>query len=260
MRSSIIFAATAAAFVMPDAAVFNQIALQDETSQQKAIHQPISSSAESWWNHALDAVNVGSGAPAHGSATERLYKVVDDAINNAKDIVEDVSEDWKEMQNEFSSQLSSAVHKAKDTLTTTTTTLGGHHNFPDKTIYELIKLSDYTSKFAAIVDKHPAVVKVLNATDTKITLFAPIDEAFDKIPEHEHDKAGEEFIEAALLYHVGLGSYSARDLLKVRSIPTALTEDALGGEHQRLRTQLTLRGLTLNFYCKTVAVDIVSFP
>ncbi|KAL6887549.1 FAS1 domain-containing protein [Trichoderma longibrachiatum] len=140
-----------------------------------------------------------------------------------------------------------------------------HHHHPkhphggdsSHTIYELISKSKYTTKFAKLVDDHPHVVDVLNSTKANYTLFVPIDKAFEDIPE-DHKKPSKEFVENALLYHVGLGEYPARRILHSYTLPTALDEELLGGEPQRLRASVGLGGVKLNFYSKVVAADIAA--
>ncbi|KEY72997.1 hypothetical protein S7711_04661 [Stachybotrys chartarum IBT 7711] len=136
---------------------------------------------------------------------------------------------------------------------------GGHqHEFPEQTIYQVISDSKYTTKFAKIVDHHPDVVKLLNSTDAgNYTLFVPLDSAFEHIPEH-HKKPSDDFVEALLLYHVALGNYPAGRVLHSHTIPTALNESFLGGDAQRLRVRLGLRGVKLNFYSSLVATDFAT--
>ncbi|RFU74815.1 fasciclin domain-containing [Trichoderma arundinaceum] len=135
----------------------------------------------------------------------------------------------------------------------------GHHNDDSgsSTIYELISKSKFTTKFAKLVNDHPSVVDLLNSTDANYTLFVPIDKAFEDIPE-DHQKPSKEFIEKALLYHIGLGEYPARKILHTYTLPTAYDEDLLGGEPQRLRTSVNLGGVKINFYSKVVAADIAA--
>ncbi|KAH6609088.1 fasciclin domain-containing [Trichoderma cornu-damae] len=123
------------------------------------------------------------------------------------------------------------------------------------TIYELITRSKFTTKFAKLVNDHPAVVHLLNSTSANYTLFVPIDKAFEDIPDN-HEKPTKAFIESALLYHIGLGEYPARRILHTYTLPTAYDEDSLGGEPQRLRTSVNLGGVKINFYSKVVAADI----
>jgi uncharacterized surface protein with fasciclin (FAS1) repeats len=82
----------------------------------------------------------------------------------------------------------------------------------------------------------------------------PVDAAFDHIPD-DHEKPSKEFIEARLKYHIGVGEYRARKILGTNTIPSALDEDWLGDEPQRLRTGVSLSGVNVNFYSKVVAAD-----
>lgn len=140
----------------------------------------------------------------------------------------------------------------------------GDHDFPDLTIYQLIGLSNYTTKLHKLVSEYPDLVDALNSTDAKYTLFAPIDSAFDGIPDHHHhdgddDDDGDkkrQFIESVLKYHVGLDVYNVRTLLTTRTLPTALKEKHLGDEAQRLRASVGLGGVRLNFYSRIVAGNI----
>ena len=135
----------------------------------------------------------------------------------------------------------------------------GKHDFPDLTIYQLISLSNYTKKFAQLVDEYPSVVKVLNGTKANYTLFVPLDEAFDHIPDDDDHKPSKEQIETAIMYHVGLGRYPAKRLLFTHTLPTALEEGFLGGEAQRIRISGgLLSGLRANFITKVIPVDVVS--
>lgn len=133
----------------------------------------------------------------------------------------------------------------------------GHEKHPRLTIYELIQRSEHTTKFAKIVDEYPGIVKLLNSTAANYTLFAPTDEAFKDLPDGDDGKPHKEFVEAVLKYHIGLGEYPARRILSTHTIPTALNEELLGGEPQRLRTSIGLGGVSVNFYSKVVAANIV---
>ena len=132
-----------------------------------------------------------------------------------------------------------------------------HHGPPNHTVYELIANSKYTTKFAKLLDDHPDLVKKLNSTKANYTVFAPTDKAFEKIPEHHH-KPSKEFLEALLSYHVVEDFYPAKRVLFTHTVPTLLTGDHLAGEPkpQRLAFNVGLRGLTVNFYSRIVAINI----
>jgi uncharacterized surface protein with fasciclin (FAS1) repeats len=129
-----------------------------------------------------------------------------------------------------------------------------HHGKPNLTVYEMISKSNYTTKLAKLIDEYPDLVEKLNGTKTNYTVFAPIDSAFEKIPKHGK-KPSKEFIEALLLYHVSDDFYPAGRVLHSYTIPTLYEPDLLGHK-QRLTVRVTLKGPTINFYSKLVAVNI----
>lgn len=132
-----------------------------------------------------------------------------------------------------------------------------HHHKPNKTIYQLISSSKYTTKLTELIDEYPDLVQVLNQTTANYTLFAPTDKAFEKIPKG-HKKPSKELIKKVLSYHLSPDFYPVGKLLASYTIPTALGEEALGGEAQRLRVAFALfKGLTINFYSKVIAANIV---
>lgn len=131
----------------------------------------------------------------------------------------------------------------------------GGHDLSNYTIYELISSSNHTTNFSKLVDENEGVLKLLNSTDSNYTLFVPIDNAFEDIPE-DHKKPNKEFVEQALKYHIGLGEYPAGRILTTHTLPTTLHEAFLGGHPQRLRTSAGLSGLRVNLYSKVIAVNI----
>ncbi|KAK0628585.1 Fasciclin domain-containing protein, partial [Bombardia bombarda] len=133
-----------------------------------------------------------------------------------------------------------------------------HHGDSSKTIYELIKESKYTQRFAKLVDEHDGIKALLSDTEKKNhTLFVPTDRAFEHIPPHR-EPPPKEFILALLKYHIVPGRYPVGRVLASHTIPTELASRALGDRPQRLRVGLTLFGVHLNFYSKVVATDIVA--
>jgi uncharacterized surface protein with fasciclin (FAS1) repeats len=63
-------------------------------------------------------------------------------------------------------------------------------------------------------------------------------------------------LKKVLTYHVSPEFYPAGRVLATRTIPTALKAEAISGNPQRLATEIGLRGLTVNFYSRIVAIDI----
>ena len=127
---------------------------------------------------------------------------------------------------------------------------------PTLTIYQLVSECPEATKFAALIDEHDDLVQLLNSTDAYHTLFLPTDEAFDHLP--FKDRPSEEWIRAALQYHIAPDARTAHDLVRTETVPTVLKEDWLGGRPQRLRASLTLKGLHINFLSKIVKPNTVS--
>lgn len=127
-----------------------------------------------------------------------------------------------------------------------------HHEKPNQTVYELISKSKYTTKLAKLIDEFPELVDKLNGTKANYTVFAPIDEAFERIPKHGK-KPSKEILEKVLLYHISDDFYPAGRVLHSYTIPTLLEPELLG-HNQRLTVRVTLKGPTVNFYSKLVAV------
>lgn len=133
---------------------------------------------------------------------------------------------------------------------------GPHHgdDKPNRTVYELINESKYTTKLAKLINKYDDLVETLNSTKANYTIFAPTDEAFEKIPEHGKHPS-KEVLKDILLYHVSPDFYPAGRVLHSYTIPTLFEPEKLGHK-QRLTVRVTLRGPTINFYSKLVAVNI----
>lgn len=209
------------------------------------------SQVEHWWNSVAE------------SSREHVASLVDGSLDYARASWDAVIDAAESIQDQLRGHLTEAV----DALPTLHRVLShdGFHDFPDLTIYQLISLSNYTTKFYKLVSEYPDLVDTLNSTKANYTLFVPVDSAFDHIPEHHHHKGkdgkkkpSKKFIESVLQYHIGLDTYNARRILTTHTLPTTLDEKLLGKEPQRLRTSVGLGGVRLNFYSKVVAADIVS--
>ena len=133
----------------------------------------------------------------------------------------------------------------------------GHSHKPNQTVYELIAGSKYTTKLAELINEYDDLVELLNGTAANYTVFAPIDRAFEKIPEGA-PKPSKELLKKVLTYHVSSDFYPAGRVLTTHTVPTLLVGELLGGEAQRLSTNIGLKGLTVNFYSRIIAINIVS--
>ena len=133
------------------------------------------------------------------------------------------------------------------------------HHGSNKTIYQLISESKYTTKLAKLIDEYDDIVDVLNGTAANYTIFAPTDKAFEKIPKDGHHKPSKEFLKDVLLYHVSPEFHPAPEILAARTIPSLYREVELGlqAPPQRLSVQLSLKGVTVDYYVRVIAPNIV---
>lgn len=194
-----------------------------------------------------------------------LHHGIDRAINHHEVDLASIARIVEDVRESISKQISSVADRADALADTAHEFLGSDrpeiqgHGQPNQTIYQYIKSSDHTTKFADLIDQHENLVKLLNSTDSQnYTLFVPLDEAFDGIPDDPNNKPSKEAVEALLKYHIGVGEYPASRILTTGTIPTVLEETWLGGDPQRLRTSVGLAGVRVNFYSKVLAANIVS--
>lgn len=129
------------------------------------------------------------------------------------------------------------------------------HDKPNRTVFELINESNYTTKLAKLINEYDDLVQLLNGTKANYTVFAPTDEAFEKIPDHGK-KPSKDQLKDILLYHVVDDFYPAGRVLHSYTIPTLYTPEHLLGHQQRLTVRVTLKGPAINFYSRLVAVNI----
>lgn len=240
------FAALAASIVIPDAEIMESVAFERSPrispprkffakekqlldKFEKGVHETIDST-KSALDHAIDMA---------GGVTAEATSFGHDSASKVKSWVESAQstvEDFRELPG-----LGLEKHH--------------HHCKPNLTVYELIAKSKYTTKLAALINEYEDLVNLLNSTVANFTVFAPVDDAFEKIPE-DAPKPTKEELKDLLTYHVSGEFYPAGRVLVTRTIPTLLEGEGLGGEKQRLSTNLGLGGLTVNFYSNIIAIDI----
>jgi len=230
------FAAAASAIVIPDDVTLKSLALDDA----QHVDNPVSS----WWHSVPSADDIRTSV---GDILSTSLEALEHQAKKIHDFIPDVEIDF--FDHDGHDGHGRHPHRPP------------HRDHPDGrdpstyTIYEAIQASNYTKKFAKLVDDFPDIVQLLNSTKANHTLFAPIDKAFDKIPEH-HKEPSKEFLEKILEYHIVPGLFPAGRVLAGHTFPTLLKEDALGGRRQRLRVHLSLFGLRVNFYSKIVAANL----
>ena len=237
-------AALSTAFVIPDEQVISQIAIESHKSVESAFDKLPSK------NQVVDKLE---------QSLEKLEGTYDKAVKSSKHALDTAIEFAAEKGNDISQKVQQTGFDAGSWVESTTN-IGshGHHDKPNQTVYELIISSKYTTKLAAAIDEYPDLVVLLQGTLANYTVFAPIDSAFEKIPK-DAPKPSKEALKKILLYHISPEFYPAGKVLVTHTVPTALTVDTVGIGPQRLSTNIGLRGLTVNFYSRIIAIDIVSY-
>jgi len=252
-------AALTSAFVIPDEQITEQLIIQNQEKAQSTFDK-VEDNVEGLWSSVEDTVK--DAVAFSGNAFDNAIHSVSDVAGKAKSTFECHASMVKWDVQEWLDSAVTTIEEEVDIFD------GPHkkpkhpphhghgpHHKPNQTVYELISGSKYTTKLAKLIDKFPDLVKTLNGTEANYTVFAPTDKAFEKIPEHGKHPS-DDLLKKVLLYHVSPDFYPAGRVLVTHTIPTALSEDSLGGEPQRLRVGLGLKGLAVNFYSRIVAVNI----
>lgn len=235
-------ALSASAFVIPDEHVMSQVAIESHKV------------SDSFFDH----------LPTKNQVIDTVKHTLSDVVRNSRNAFDQAVESAESAGKDIWSQSKQTTFDAESWLASKSHCLDhhghhGHHGHgqkPNKTVYELISESKYTTKLAKLINEYDDLVTLLNGTAANYTVFAPIDSAFERIPE-DAPKPSKEEIKRALLYHVSSEFYPAGRVLVTHTIPSSLPEEILGGELQRLSTNIGIRGLTVNFYSRIIAVDIV---
>ncbi|KAI1631277.1 Fasciclin domain-containing protein [Biscogniauxia mediterranea] len=234
------FVVTAVAVVIPDEVTANQLVLETEQQQQpeKSEKTPYLSS---WWGDLTSFFD-----DLRNTADETFALSLDffeGQISKAGDVLPEIN-----LLPPSAQDISGDHHHPPP----------GHHRLTNLTVYQAIKASNFTKRFAALVDEFPDIVESLNSTEANSTLFVPLDKAFEKIPHHGDGKPPKEFLEKVVKYHILPGYFPAGRVVVHRTLPTALESKALGDRPQRLRVSLGLFGVRINFYSTVKVVNIFS--
>lgn len=259
-------AAAASAFVIPEQFTLEALSPQNQDTEQTSQHPFWEKvhSVETFWEDLEEEFTHAAGCARH-QFTDVIDSAYDTAVKYGKDFQDAFAgEAWLETEDYDLDLFEAPPHHGPP-----------HHGPPghgppgkkpgkkphhpphhfNQTVYEMISKSKYTTKLAAAIDEFPDLVELLNGTKANYTLFAPTDRAFEKIPKHA-PKPPKEFLKKLLTYHVSPEFYPAGRILVSRTVPSALEAEFIGKVPQRISTQISLRGLTLNFYARIVAVDI----
>ena len=257
--------ATATAIVLPEDEVMRQIAIEDH-SGQSLFHQieaslPTGDQVKHTVDDTLSSLFRGSK-----NALDDAFDWASTEVRTAEDYL---TEGYFDAKNWLACSMEELDHQDHDGPP--------HHGPPHKpgrdrphrpphhkphksnlTVYELINFSKYTTKLAELINGDADLVKLLNSTEANFTVFAPTDEAFAKIPDHDKEPS-KELIKKVLSYHISPEFYPAGRILVSRTVPTLLDGKYLSGDPedtpQRISTSIGFRGLTLNFYSRVIAVN-----
>ncbi|KAK4696937.1 hypothetical protein P7C71_g1047, partial [Lecanoromycetidae sp. Uapishka_2] len=239
-------AVVSTAFVIPDEALTNQIAIQSPQDHAESVFDKLPSKDEAI-NQFEDSVS---------KLIDTSKSAFDQAVDYTSQSGEGAYHKIHETAFDAKSWLDTAANSVEDFGKHGKHGHHGHCHKPNKTVYELIASSKYTTKLAALINEYEDVVTLLNGTLANYTVFAPTDKAFEKIPEHA-PKPSKEDLKKVLLYHVSADFYPAGKVLVTHTVPTLLeVPETLGIGPQRLSTNIGLKGLTVNFYSRIVAIDI----
>ncbi|KAI4238777.1 MAG: hypothetical protein LQ349_000858 [Xanthoria aureola] len=236
------FVGLTTAFVLPEQQVFSELAVESHRSAHSAFDKlPSKDQVVDQVEHSFEKLAV-----KFDKAVKCSKHALDSAIDYAAEAGNDVTEKVQKTGFDAASWMDSTAHLGSS---------GHHHHEPNQTVYQLISSSKYTTKLAAAINEYPDLVELLNGTTANYTVFAPVDSAFDKIPD-KAPKPSKEFLKKVLLYHVSPEFYPAGKVLVTHTVPTALTVDTVGIGPQRVSTNIGLKGLTVNFYARIIAIDI----
>ncbi|RPB25350.1 FAS1 domain-containing protein, partial [Terfezia boudieri ATCC MYA-4762] len=136
--------------------------------------------------------------------------------------------------------------------------------YTNKTIYELLSESKYTTKAFSIIKDDEELSEFFKNTKANMTVFVPTDKAFESLPPHHPphnatDALSKEFLRKAVLYHTSPDPYDTRKLFFSKTIPSSLkSEGGIGkGNYQRLRiSHQPFFGLRVNMLSKIIAGNI----
>ncbi|EXJ78735.1 hypothetical protein A1O1_09137 [Capronia coronata CBS 617.96] len=257
-------AAVASAFVIPDQATLEALSIQNQDVEQPKEHPfwDKAHQAENFWEDLEEEFTKAANCAKH-KFSEVVESVHDTAVKYGEQFQDAFAgEAWIDTADYDLDLVDEPPHHGPPHHGPPGRHPPGkkphhppHHHTPNETVYQLISKSKYTTKLAAVIDEFPDLVDLLNGTKANYTVFAPTDRAFEKIPKHA-PKPPKEFLKKLLTYHVSTEFYPAGRVLVSRTIPTALEAEYIGKVPQRISTQISLKGLTLNFYSRVVAIDI----
>lgn len=255
------FVAASSALVVPPEQVFEDVSIENNHrgwfEDVVAEKDEVLAEASSLFEHYFRGVKEKS-KDAWNSIREHSRNAVDEAFDVAFDASETARDKVYDAGSGMQSWIDSALEDVHEAVEEHRPRRPPHHKKPNQTVYQLIAESKYTTKLAKLISEYDDLVEALNSTKANFTVFAPTDKALEKIPNHGDHKPSKEMIKKFLSYHVVPDFAPAGKVLSTHTFPTLLKSDHLGSEPlpQRLTPRISLRGLTINFYSRIIAINI----
>lgn len=127
----------------------------------------------------------------------------------------------------------------------------------DSTLFDIVSKSKHTTMLFDLIKQDKDLVNMLKDPKANLTIFAPGNEAFKRLPKDPKD-VPKDMIKRILMYHISQGTHDSHDLIHHNTLLTKLSEGELGkGMHQRLRLGFGSHGPVINYYSKVTMVDVV---
>ncbi|KAI1979780.1 hypothetical protein LOZ53_004527 [Ophidiomyces ophidiicola] len=129
-----------------------------------------------------------------------------------------------------------------------------HHYSNNKTVYQIITSNKDTSLFAKSVSQFDDIVKILDSPDKHHTVLVPGNRAMEAAMKFH---PGKEFTRQIVEYHILQKPKTAKQIFHSRTIPTLLEQNELGDHDQRISTQFTALGMTINYMARIYKSNLV---
>ncbi|CAI7608455.1 unnamed protein product [Penicillium glandicola] len=125
----------------------------------------------------------------------------------------------------------------------------------DKTTWELIQESEYTSRLAELIADDNDLIEIFNSTTANHTFFALTNHALERLPRRNGHSP--KFMSSLLRYHILPGRVSIHNIGGHQTLPTKLTEPALESDlPQRIVVREHHDGVVLNGRSRVVGADM----
>lgn len=125
----------------------------------------------------------------------------------------------------------------------------------DNNLLDVLAADKRFSKMVELINDDEEVRNALTDPGANYTVFAPVNEAFERVLEFFDEAPSKDLIRSMLFYHISNENIPGREIAHVRVISTALMPSGLNGEHQVLRVESHYEKTYIN-YAKVIETDI----